>query len=133
MHIDTDRGRIKAGFYLSEVSIENGPFSYIMGSNRARMSLCERAMRIASDTCGLDGPSKHSTRRRFMTLPKHSRTKANFGNDLDDASGQSARLVEKEKRFTSADGDLVLFDNRGFHRGGIVDKGERIVVFVIMG
>ena len=44
-----------------------------------------------------------------------------------------ARLLASERRFTSADGDLILFDDRGIHRGGLVEAGERFMVQIRLG
>jgi FkbM family methyltransferase len=130
MHIDTGVGVLKAGLYLSEVGPANGPFSYVIDSHKRRASVFDRALRRASDIAGLDSP-RPGARAMFMGLPPHLRRKANFGNDVTDGTALSDLLLTNERRFTSDMGDLILFDNDGFHRGGIVDEGERIAVFVI--
>lgn len=132
MHLDTTGDRIKAGFYLNDIGPKDGPFSYVLGSNRARMSVLERATRMANDLTGFDWTNKESARASFMSLPPHLRKKANFGNDLADGTERQQFVAERERYFTSDLGDMFLFDNRGFHRGGLVESGKRIALFMIL-
>jgi hypothetical protein len=71
---------------------------------------------------------KPEQRRLFHALPKLLRRKAKFGNDLPPDHPGLARLLATEKRFGSAEGDLILFDDRGMHRGGLLEEGERIMM-----
>ena len=131
IHQDSDFGTIKVGLYLSDVTAANGPFCYVEGSHRSNMTIFERLTRVANDTSGLDHTDLEA-RRAFMSLPPHLRKKANFGNDLIDNSPASKQVLKKEKQFLSKEGDMFIFDNRGFHRGGLVKEGERIVIFMLV-
>jgi hypothetical protein len=41
-----------------------------------------------------------------------------------------AALLASEHFFTSDEGNLILFDNNGIHRGGMVLEGKRIILQV---
>jgi hypothetical protein len=113
--------------YLNQVNEKNGAFSYVLGSNNFKISFWER---VISSTNSLSDLYKcsYSERELFGALPKAFQKKAEFGNDLLDSSPESALLMKMEHQFTSEDGDLILFDNEGIHRGGLVRKGERQVI-----
>jgi hypothetical protein len=63
-----------------------------------------------------------------MALPKPFRRKCTFGSDLTDGSADANAVLGAEYRFTSADGDAILFDNLGIHRGALVTAGERRIL-----
>jgi hypothetical protein len=126
MHVD-HLWTTKAILYLTEVGERNGPFCYCLGSHRARIGWLEGAARRANDRVDMSS-CKPEQRRLFHALPKRLRRKAKFGNDLPPDHPGLARLLASEKRFGSADGDLILFDDRGMHRGGLLEEGERIMM-----
>jgi hypothetical protein len=126
MHVD-HLWTTKAILYLTEVGEKNGPFSYCLGSHRARIGWLEGAARRANDRVDLSSCTPEQ-RRLFHALPKLLRRKAKFGNDLPPDHPALAQLLASEKRFGSADGDLLLFDDRGMHRGGLLEEGERIMM-----
>ena len=131
MHID-HLWTAKAILYLSDVGERTGPFCYCLGSHRARIGWLEGAIRRANDRLDRSSCSP-AQRRRFYALPKSLRRKAKFGNDLPDDHPELERLLASEKRFGSADGDLILFDDRGMHRGGLVEEGERCMAQIRLG
>ena len=106
------------------VGPENGPFCYCLGSNHVRIGWLEGAARRANDRIDLSSCTPER-RRLFHALPKRLRRKAKFGNDLSRTIPRSRGSWRARRRFTSADGDLILFDDRGIHRGGLVEAGER--------
>jgi hypothetical protein len=126
MHVD-HLWTAKAILYLTPVAAESGPFCYCLGSNHVRIGWLEGAARRANDRVELSSCTPDS-RRLFHALPKRFRRKAKFGNDLERDHPELARLLASERRFTSADGDLILFDDRGIHRGGMVEAGERCML-----
>ena len=67
-----------------------------------------------------------------MALPAFLRKKADFGGDLQDNSSDVARLREGHFAATSNYGNCVLFDGNGMHRGGMVNKGERRCLFILL-
>jgi hypothetical protein len=123
MHMDTSHDMVKCMIYLGEVDEAKGPFCYVVGSQRLRAGLVRRAV----DRSGLSGYGR-ATRELFMALPAVLQKKCTFGSDVIDGSPESAALLAAEYHFTSADGNMALFDNHGVHRGAIVREGERRVL-----
>lgn len=130
MHVDATSGDMKCLIYLTEVAEKNGPFSYLKGTNNAKMGFWEWVVRVSNDKSRLDKctPDK---REQFSALPKIFQKKAEFGNDLTDES-VIADLVRHEHRFTSQDGDFIFFDNNGFHRGGMVQEKKRVIMQILL-
>jgi hypothetical protein len=131
MHVD-HLWTTKAILYLTPVAEANGPFCYCLGSNHVRIGWLEGAARRANDRVDLSSCTPER-RRLFHALPKRLRRKAKFGNDLEGDHPELARLLAAERRFTSADGDVILFDDRGIHRGGMVEVGERYMLQIRLG
>jgi hypothetical protein len=131
MHVD-HLWTTKAILYLTHVTEDNGPFCYCLGSNHVQIGWLEGAARRANDRADLSS-CKPESRRLFHALPQRFRRKAKFGNDLEGDHPEVARLLASERRFTSADGDLILFDDRGIHRGGMVQAGERYMLQIRFG
>jgi hypothetical protein len=131
MHVD-HLWTTKAILYLSPVGAGNGPFCHCLGSNHLRIGWLEGAARRANDRIELSSCTPGS-RRLFHALPKRFRRKAKFGNDLESHHPELAQLLASERRFTPADGDLILFDDRGIHRGGLVEAGERCMLQIRLG
>ena len=126
MHVD-HLWTTKAILYLTEVGEKNGPFRYCLGTHRARIGWLEGAARRANDRVDMSSCTPEQ-RRLFHALPRLLRRKAKFGNDLPPDHPALAQLLASEKSFGSADGDLILFDDRGMHRGGLLEEGERIMM-----
>jgi hypothetical protein len=132
MHLDSTIDILKCILYYTPVTPETGPFGYVVGSNRFRSSTLEYAARKANDMSHLDRCDPE-TRRLFWALPAMFQYKAEFGNDLTDAK-QMQSLLAAEHQFTSADGNLLFFDNNsGVHRGALIQKGHRVIVQFLMG
>ncbi len=131
LHIDASYGVLKGAIYMHDIGPDNGPFCYVRGSNRAKVGFLEGMIRRTNDFSGLSG-RKPEARRKFMALPRFLRKKADFGGDLLDNSTEAHRLKEGHVSFTSDLGNCVIFDGIGIHRGGMVNKGERRCVFVLL-
>jgi hypothetical protein len=131
MHIDRGYGSLKCIIYLNEVGDRNGPFCYVLGSNRLKLGFCGGLIRRAVDRAGLAACDR-DTRRTFMALPQALRKKGEFGSDLLDDSENSQRLLQAEFRFTSKWGNVAVFDNLGIHRGALVEEGQRIALFAVL-
>lgn len=130
LHVDTGSNLIKAIYYVSDkVSAENGAFSYVIGSNNRAASLADRIIRSAADHSGLSRTNPEM-RRLFNALPKFLQRKADFGFDIVDDAADA--LKRDEKIFTTEDGHLVVFDNFGAHRGGMVREGQRVILQVVL-
>ena len=72
-------------------------------------------------------------RKGFAALPRPLRRKCSFGNDLTDEDPVADRILRSEWSITGGRGTIVLFDTKGFHRGGMVQQGERVVLTCVLG
>ncbi len=72
-------------------------------------------------------------RQKFAALPAWLRSKCAFGNDLLSDSEAALRILDAEWTVTAPKGNVVLFDSKGIHRGGMVLNKERIVLTCILG
>ena len=68
-----------------------------------------------------------------MSLPRLMRRKCAFGNDVRPGSEFAARILRSEWVILASRGHLVMFDTKGFHRGGMVTEGERAVITCVIG
>ena len=60
-----------------------------------------------------------------MALPPEDRQRTDFGSDLPQDHALRAQVAEAERTFYTRDVDMVLFDSRGVHRGGIVASSDK--------
>lgn len=130
-HVDTAHNTTKMIIYLNEVGAENGPFSFVPGSHRARRSFADRLIRRAIDHSGL-AASDPETRALFASLPAVLRRKGAFGQDLEDGHPAAAQILTHERTIMSDEADCILFDPEGIHRGGMIRAGERRIVGVVL-
>jgi hypothetical protein len=128
-HIDNTYGVVKAMIYISEVSASCGPFSYVPGTHRLKIGAAESVALRATDIWLDTHPHE---RRLFLALPRALRLKAKFGDDIRSGNDWGQYLLRHERVFTSAEGDVIVFDTKGVHRGGVVQQGERRVIQVMM-
>jgi hypothetical protein len=131
-HRDASGGDIKAIIYLSDVGPDSGPFSYAIGSHRARGSTLVDWIEETNDQSGFSGTDAEA-RRRFSALPATLRRKCAFGNDLTHGQPVAQRILGAEWVVCADRGHVAVFDTKGFHRGGMVKSGERIVLTCIIG
>ena len=78
------------------------------------------------------GDKLRFSHRQIMALPKEFRRKSHFGFDLLDDMPETDRYLQNEKSFCSSEGDLVLFDANGIHRGGIVKTERRVALSLLL-
>jgi hypothetical protein len=147
VHSDADIGMLKGMLYLGEVGPQNGPFSYVEGSNTWRRSAFRYAAHRAIDTLSAeDFPLRPGNldyemgyyrprfklpeqRRLLASLPRDFIGTSHFGDDLLDGTPESEQVLRHERRFLSQDANLVFFDGSlGLHRGGLVAQGERLAL-----
>jgi hypothetical protein len=147
VHSDADVGMLKGMLYLGEVGPQNGPFSYVEGSNTWRRSAFRYAAHRATDTLSAeDFPLRPGNldyemgyyrprfklpeqRRLLASLPRDFMGTSHFGDDLLDGTPESEQVLRHERQFLSRDANLVLFDGSlGLHRGGLVAQGERLAL-----
>ncbi|WP_439403044.1 hypothetical protein ACNJYA_12970 [Bradyrhizobium sp. DASA03068] len=131
LHIDATYGMLKCAIYIHDIGPDGGPFCYIRGSQNAKIGWFEGMIRRTNDFSGFSG-RRPDARKKFMALPAFLRKKADFGGDLPDNSPEVARLREGHFAATSNYGNCVLFDGNGMHRGGMVNKGERRCLFILL-
>jgi hypothetical protein len=131
LHIDATYGMLKCAIYVHEIGPDGGPFCYVRGSQNAKIGWFEGMTRRTNDFSGFSG-RKPEARKKFMALPAFLRKKADFGGDLPDDSPDVQRLREGHFSATSNYGNCVLFDGNGMHRGGMVNKGERRCIFILL-
>lgn len=131
-HRDASGGDLKAIIYMTDVGPTNGPFSFVLGSQKLDVSRVDDWIGEANDTSGLSGTGLVA-RQRFAALPKKFRHKCAYGNDVIDGSPLADALQKGLWSITGPKGAIVLFDTKGTHRGGMVVEGERRVITCIIG
>jgi hypothetical protein len=132
LHRDSDFRALKCMIYLSEVKAENGPFRYVCGSHRVSRSRWEEAIALSHDRLVGPNNTRPEERRWFYALPSFLQYKCQFGDDLGDDERIVGDLLRSEWAITSDYGNLILFDNRGFHRGSLIEAGERQVLQIVL-
>jgi len=131
LHKDASGGDIKVMIYLSDVGPDNGPFSFVVGSHAERPGRIDDWIAETNDHSGMSSTARHS-RAAFAALPRKLRQKCAFGNDIVDQV-LSERLLRAEWKIEAPRGSVVAFDTKGFHRGGMVVSGERVVITCVLG
>ncbi len=131
-HRDSSGGDLKAIIYMTDVDDRSGPFSYVVGSNRMRISRLDDLICEANDSNGLCGTDP-TARARFAALPRKLRQKGAFGNDLTPESALGREIGDGLWAVKAGQGSIVLFDTKGIHRGGMVEQGERRVITCVIG
>jgi hypothetical protein len=130
-HVDATYNLLKMIIYVNEVTRENGPFSYVKGSHRAARGFWDGMIRRANDYAGLSW-TKRQHRELFFALPRALQRKGAFGADIPNDSVYVRPILENELCVTSANGNDVLFDPEGIHRGGMVRSGRRLAVGMML-
>lgn len=95
-HIDSWLNQFKAFLYLSDVTEESGPFTYLIGSHKNDSYLLQKAYRSMR---GWETTSVADADARALGLP--------------------------ERRFTGRRGTVLLADTKGIHQGGTLIQGDR--------
>lgn len=131
-HRDASGGDLKAIIYMTDVDETSGPFNYVIGSHRMRISPVDDLICEANDSNGLAGTTA-AARARFAALPAKLRQKGSFGNDLMETEPFARDITRGLWSITAPKGSIVLFDTKGIHRGGMVERGERRVITCVIG
>lgn len=126
-HKDASGGDVKAIIYLSDVTHEQGPFSFIIGSAKKKAGLFKNLIQEINDSSGFSGTCP-TARKRFAALPKFLQSKCTFGNDIIPESSLAQELLKSTWEIKGTKGHIVVFDSKGIHRGGMVINGERVVI-----
>jgi hypothetical protein len=131
LHVDTGVGVLKTIMYLSDVGRQNGPFCYAPGSHGMRRGVVDRIVRSAADV-SLIGAPEPENRKSFSALPQFLQRKADFGKDMHEIGPDAEQFLASEIVATSNLGDVLIFDNLGAHRGGMVEEGRRTILQVLI-
>ena len=96
---------LKIFVYYSDVNKENGPFEYVPKS-----------------FCGGDFYGLYEGRKEYMDYASDSDNRGNTKSkeELD-------KCEETKITFTGVPGDIIMTNNSGFHRGGFVEDGVRVM------
>lgn len=129
MHIDTIRPLIKCMIFLNRVDNDNGPLSCVPGTHLNKIGFLEYMIRVTNDRSGL-GSSDDGSKKLFASLPCWLQKKANFGVDVLPSHPDVELIKNKELIISGPDDNIVLFDPMLWHRGGIVQKGRRVIMQV---
>lgn len=149
-HLDESIVYPKSIVYLSDVGPDNGPTTcyphvYEALALNGMQELVGRVVHYPcwSETCGLReyyGAEYHQPmsserfRCHFMRLPPELRFDSHMGWSVLAGSALEQYFVNQEKVMTGPPGTFIAFDGaRLFHRGGLLEQGERIVLQVIFG
>ncbi|MFC0240550.1 hypothetical protein [Rhodopseudomonas telluris] len=127
--VDPGTNVLKLVIYLGEVGPDNGPLTYVAGSNRAATRFWDGLIRRANDLAGLSS-TLQSWRETFYALPAGLQRKASFGADLVADSAFAAAIQSNQVELTSPKGNAVLYDPAGIHRDGVVTHGRRSAIVV---
>ena len=130
-HVDATYNLLKMIVYVNEVTAENGPFSYVRGSHRAAKGFWDGMIRRANDYAGLSWTERRY-RELFLALPRALQRKGAFGADIPNDSAYLGPILDNEMCVTSENGNGVLFDPDGIHRGGMVRSGRRLAVGMML-
>lgn len=147
-HLDETVQFPKSIVYLSDVDSSTGPTSCYPGIYEALAlhPLQEIVGRVLANVGNAaDSPLRglyqkryHQSisslpfRRHFMRLPPALRFNSHFGWDVLPDSDFEASLVARERVMTGPAGTCIVFDGaRLLHRGGLMQRGERLALQVI--
>jgi hypothetical protein len=147
-HLDESVGSPKSIVYLSDVKDSNGPTSCYprLYESLDLNPLQEMIGRIIGNV-GSSPSSRlfdyyqkqyHQSmnserfRKHFMKLPKSLRFNSHMGWDVIPDSGSERFFSTLENKIIGEAGSFIVFDGaKLFHRGGMVDDGERVALQVI--
>lgn len=148
-HVDEGIDAPKAILYLTDVDESTGPFSYFPNIYEnlevtGIQSLIGRCITSVGSTTisPLFEPYSVSFRRtssplfreHFMRLPAEFRFNSHFGWDVIPGSALETFMVDSELSLVGSAGTYLVFDGAQIvHRGGLVQRNQRVVIQVIFG
>jgi hypothetical protein len=147
-HLDEGIAFPKSIVYISNVTEQNGPTSCYPGAYEALdlNPLKELIGRVVGNVGNNSASSlrayyakqyhqsvnSENFRRHFMRLPESLRFNSHMGWDVLPGCDLEEQLVVCEKKMTGPAGTFIVFDGaRLLHRGGLIERGERIALQVI--
>ena len=147
-HLDESVFAPKSIVYLSDVTSENGPTTLFpsayqeMGNNPLQDIIGRVVGRVGnrdgSRLAELYRKSYHQSagspdfRRHFMMLPESMRFNSHLGWEVLPGSELESSLAEREIEMLGPAGTFIVFDGSNLlHRGGLIEKDERVVLQVV--
>ena len=118
--------RIKLFFYLNDVTSRNGAFSYVPGSQKLLDTLHRRMHDGKLDAVSI---RDLSTLREYFA--DHSPA---LPEDLQEVADEMFSGIESDTApcgpysLEGPAGTLIVFDERGMHRGGDISEGQRSIL-----
>ena len=132
LHIDATYGMLKCAIYVHDIGPDGGPFCYVRGSQNAKIGWLEGMVRRTNDFSGFSGRQARSAQEIHGAAGVPAQ-EGGFRRRPAGRFPRRARLREGHFAATSNYGNCVLFDGNGMHRGGMVNKGERRCLFILLG
>lgn len=139
-HFDAGQAIPKMMAYLSDVTINTGPFTVVRQSNLADKSFFLGHLHAAMDRIlwgAIEKPAedtyyrppfKHQ-REILLSFPKAFQGSTHFGDDLVDGTEGSDALLKDMEPVVGSCGTACVFDGyRTIHSGGLVREGERLAL-----
>ena len=128
LHFDPKNGMMKCIFYLDDVGLNDGPFSYVLGSNSWVMEPFQNV--VAKGVSVSNYMENGWNRATFADLPRSMQYCANIGafmtgdEDIYEHKYFYSRTHARTHPHSRINGsNLMVFDPGGLHRGGIVKNG----------
>ena len=147
-HFDESISKPKAIVYLTDVEKEGGPVKYVERfENILKISNLQSIVGRVIGNIARTKKSKiyhlfnhkyHQTFgcpefiNFFNMLPSELKFSSHIGWDIIPGSELESRIIKEEKILTGLKGKALIFDGSELlHRGGMVEKGSRVVLQVI--
>jgi FkbM family methyltransferase len=148
-HTDEGIANLKAIAYLTDVTAENGPMSvYPKCEEKLQLTALQKLVGRVINSVGASESSplfelyglaadprpfvSPAFRNHFGQLATALRYNSHVGWDVLPNSALEELLVTSEKRMLGPAGTIAVFDGaRLFHRGGMVERGERVALQIV--
>jgi hypothetical protein len=150
-HLDKELKNLKAIIYLSNVNEQSGPLTLYPGIyEKLKINILQNIIgrviydfpfnnrKLLKDYYNFKNLSQPLANKRFEEhfdqLPENLKFNSHFGWDIDAGSKNEKELMYVEKKITGKPGTFIFFDGAQLiHSGGLVQKGQRVVLQVIFG
>lgn len=126
-HADNNINTIKAMAYLS-IENSDGAFQYVKGSHLFT-NIIEFAFKRAVRQNGMIKNTEESL-IKIMSLPSFMRFKSEI-SAFSEKSRVADIVCSNASTITAKNGDVIIFDPIGLHKGGLVKKNRRVALQLI--
>ncbi len=131
LHMDPKFNLVKVMLYLSQVTLDSGPFTVVPGSNRWFHDPLERVVACGNSTGNYLSSPAH--RKVLLMFPRILRKNVILGRYILDGTPTSNMLLRKLHEYTSDEADCIVFDpTMTLHRGGLCKARNRINLQVLL-